>query len=183
MTNQRGWSRFEWLITVSAIGIVLLFAVTRYLDMAREGRRMGFELLAHHFTAAVAMTRAHWLINRAASNEFFIEINGQGIYMSEEGWPASASPVLIGREAETQLEKSPAACQELWQTLLQNPEPATLEGQSSWGQRRYHISRINEHVCRYELVTKERGSHFFDYDVRTGQVMVTTPPYKEISSL
>lgn len=179
MTNERGWSRFEWLLTVSAIGIVMLFAVTRYIDLAREGRRMGFELLAHNFTAAVAMTRAHWLINRRSVNEFFVDINGQLIYMTPEGWPLATMPIEDKDEAKV----SAAICHQLWQALLQNPEPATLEGETSRGQRRYHITRIDDDICEYELVTKERGSHVFNYNIGTGQVLITTPPHKKISTL
>lgn len=179
MNRQQGWSRFEWLITVSAIGIVLLFAVERYLDMAREGRRMGFELLANHFTAGVALTRANWLINRVNPEQFFVQIDGQFVYMSEQGWPMSTEPVAEKSEPE----KAPVFCRQLWDSLLQNPQQATVEGVSEWGQRRYHISSPHQGVCRYELVAEPRGSHFFDYDLRTGQVSVRTPAAKQVTSL
>lgn len=178
MIRQQGWSRFEWLITVSAIGIVLLFAVVRYLDMAREGRRMGFELLAHHFTAGVALVRASWLINRASPDQLFVEIDGQIIYMSDQGWPMSTEPITT----ESQMEKASIYCQQLWSSLLQNPQQVTL-GEANWGQRQYHISSPKQGICRYELVTEPRGSHFFDYNVQTGQVSVTTPVAKQVSSL
>ena len=178
MIRQQGWSRFEWLIAVSVIGIVLLFAVVRYLDMAREGRRMGFELLAHHFTAGVALARASWLINRVNPEQFFVQIDGQFIYMSDQGWPMSTEPVV----AKDEPEKATAFCQQLWESLLQNPQQATV-AESDWGQRQYHISSPKQGMCRYELVTEPRGSHFFDYNVQTGQVSVTTPAAKQVSSL
>ena len=178
MIRQQGWSRFEWLVTFSAIGIVLLFAVVRYLDMAREGRRIGFETLEHNFTAGVALTRASWLINRGNPEQFFVQIDGQFIYMSDQGWPMSTEPVA----PESRMEKASLYCQQLWSNLLQNPQQATV-AELEWGQRQYHISSPKQGVCRYELVTEPRGSHFFDYNIQTGQVSVTTPVAKQVSTL
>lgn len=179
MIRQRSWNPFEWLIVVSAIGIVSLFAVVRYLDMAREGRRMNFELLANHFAAGVALTRASWLINRVDTQQFFVEVDGQPIYMSQAGWPVATEQV----DVESQLKYAPLYCQQVWQSVLQNPQQATVDGESLWGTRRYHISAPTLHVCRYELVTEPRGSYFFDYDLQTGKVSVTTPAAKQMSSL
>lgn len=178
MIRQRGWSRFEWLIVVSAIGIILSMSLVRYLDMAREGRRLAFELLANHFTTGVALTRAVWLLNRTDHEQFFVHIDGQSIYMSRTGWPMATEPIIDG-----EAEKNEAVyCQQVWVSVLQNPPQTTMD-ESLWGERRYHVSSPKRNVCRYELVTEPRGRYFFDYDLQTGVVLVTTPVVKKVPNL
>lgn len=197
MLKQRGWSRFEWLIVVSAIGLVLLIGIARYLDLARESRRVGFELLAHNFTAAIAMTRAQWLVkNSGEKRENVLDLGEKIIYFNAEGWPVAAKQVASSialedekledeklGEKKLENENLVRQCYELWQVMLQNPEPATLEGKSDWGQRRYHIASLGKGVCRYQLVTKKQNSHFFDYFLHNGQVLITVPVQDSVSSL
>lgn len=192
MLKQGGWSRFELLIVASVIGLIMLIAISRYLDLAREGRRLGFELLAHNFSAAAAMTRAHWLLKGSvAARQDYVDQDDLRIYMNAEGWPITAEPISSGRPTQYDAHN----CYQLWLALLQNPESASVEEKDNpegkgaieekhvRGERRYHISYNNAGFCRYELATKERNSHFFDYELRSGQVRITVPAYKSVTSL
>lgn len=182
MTNQGGWSRFEGLIVVSAIGLVVLVGISRYLDLARDSRRVGFELLAHNFTVAVAMTRVQWLLKISShGQEGYLVAGDKNIYVNAEGWPVGLEPLRSENRANGKIPVR--QCYDLWQAMLQNPEPATLEGRDTRGKRRFHISSVGKEACRYELVTKERGSHFFDYFPRTGQIIINLPVQKSISRL
>lgn len=182
MTNQRGWSRFEGLIVASAIGLIMLVGISRYIDLARDTRRVGFELLAHNFSAAVAMTRVQWLLKISSDGQTeYLVAGDKNLYLNAEGWPVATEPV--SSESSTNGKIPVRQCYQLWQVMLQNPESATLEGRDTRGKRRFHISSIGKGACRYELVTKDPGSHFFDYFPATGQIILSVPVQKSIPSL
>lgn len=181
MNNRRGWNRFEWLLLVSAVGLVMLVGISRYIDLAREGRKVGFEVLAHNFTAAVSLTRAQWILQNAAEGRHeYLHADKTVIYFNSSGWPFAAEVIS---DAKPSNGNDAVNCLQLWEILLQNSEAATVEGQSARGERRYHITSLNDHGCRYELVTKNLNSHFFDYDSQTGRVRLSVPAYKSISTL
>lgn len=174
MTTRRGFRLFEFLLVTVIFGIIVLFAVNRFEELGRETRRLGFELLAHNFTTAVAGVRTRWLIQGQPE---VVVLEGWDLRMSPEGWPLATTSAT-----EQGLEQG-AACLSLWQTLFQNPQPATVEGSQLRGERRYHIRGLNNEFCRYELVTKERESHYFDYTAKTGQVLIHVPLQKKIPDL
>lgn len=188
MTAGRGFRVFEFLVVSVIIGVLVLVAINRYEALGRETRRLGFELLAHNFTAAVAGVRAHWFIQGQPK---VTSVDGEQILMSTTGWPSgivtrAATRALVTQRANTNLnanQKQVEICWQLWETLLQNPSPTTLEGQQQRGEQRYHISWVENEFCRYELVTKRLNSHYFDYSPKTGQVLLHVPVQKEISTL
>lgn len=179
MQTRRGFRLFELLLVITVVGVVVLVGISRYLDLGRETRRMGFELLAHNFTTAAANAHVHWLIQRSGGGaRDHIEHETTRIYMSATGWPVSALALV---NAGGNLTASD--CFSLWQALLQNPPQASLDGESPRGQRRYHVSVIEPRTCRYELVTRELNSHSFHYFPDSGQVLIHVPTHKKISEL
>lgn len=191
--TRRGFRMFEFLLVVCIFGVIVLVGVSRYLELGRETRRLGFELLAHHYTTAVAGVRARWLIQGGShpSVEFNgVEFEGIHVRLSPEGWPIDAEhPTEKNSEESSEKtngvegDQSSARCLRLWRALLQNPMPASLEGGEQRGERRYHITEVDRYVCRYELVTKESGPYYFDYSAKTGQVLIQVPPQEKISDL
>lgn len=178
MIARRGFRMFELLLVITIFGVIVLVGVSRYLDLGRETRRMGFELLAHNFTAAVAGLRVQWLIQGQAGNE--IDLDGIRVLFNPKGWPASAETDM----AESGANVAPAArCIQLWQALLQNPAPATLAGREERGERRYHISLVDADTCRYELVSRDIDTYYFDYSSVTGQVLIQVPVQQKVSDL
>ena len=178
MITRRGFRLFELLLVITIFGVIVLVGISRYLDLGRETRRLGFELLSHNFTAAVASLRVQWLIQGRAGDE--VELDGVRVLFSSTGWPMSADVEI----AQLELDKAPPArCLQLWRALLQNPALATLAGSEERGERRYHISLIDAETCRYELVTKDIESYYFDYSSATGQVLIQVPVNQKIPDL
>jgi len=104
----------------------------------------------------------------ANSNEVHIG-DGVVVYLNNYGWPF-LSNVLPTNDKK---EQSVSGCNSLWQSLFTN---SLLDGgvDHSSVEKNIEISLINNHICRYKLVRKREGSHFFDYDVKTGNVVVTS---------
>lgn len=171
---------FEFFIVAAVIGVIALAGISRYLELGRETRRIGFELLSHNFTTAVANARAHWLIQKINGNaRDYLDMEGLLLYMTSAGWPASGERSIASVERDL----TAGDCLLLWQKLLQNASPASLEGAQARGERRYHIRLAAAGVCRYELVSETFESHYFDYLPATGQVVLTVPVSKKISTL
>jgi len=177
---RRAHRRYEFLLVTAVIGVVALVGIDRYLELGRDTRRMGFELLAHHFTTAVAGVRVQWLIQKAQTGERrFIELDGSRIFFSPAGWPAGIDQDFVSVKDDLVA----ADCLKLWQVLLQNPSPASLEGTQVRGSRRYHIRLPAPGICRYELVTRVTGSLYFDYSPVSGQIIITVPTENKIPAL
>lgn len=178
--TRRQFRMFEFFLVAAVIGVIALMGISRYLDLGRETRRIGFELLSHHFTTAVANARVHWLIQgvQGGSREF-LEGDGAHLYMSPAGWPASTENKITSVPQDL----TPDDCLDLWFELLQNPMQASLEGKEPRGERRYHISLLERGICRYELVTREYNSHYFDYSPADGRVSLRVPTNEKIPDL
>lgn len=170
----------EFFIVAAVIGVIALTAISRYLDLGRETRRIGFELLSHHFTTAVANARVHWLVQGVQKSSLeFLEWDESRLYMSPAGWPASTEHKITSVTEELTSDD----CLHLWLELLQNPMQATLEDKEPRGERRYHISLVKPGICRYELVTREHNSHYFDYSPADGRVSLRVPTNEKIPDL
>ena len=149
-----------------------------------DAKRTGVEIMANRFTAAVSLVRGQWIVESTMQNEgkvphmYHVKVDNIPIFMNELGWPAATDGVSARSDDQT-----PEECFQLWDALMQNQVLATVEGRSrtpgdneAKGKQRYHISTSNKSTCRYELVTSPMGTHYFEYNLRTGQVKVTVPP-------
>lgn len=161
--------RFEYLLVALVAGLVVLVAVDRYLSLGRETQRLGFELLSHNFTAAAANVQVRWILTRNEDGgRDWVEDEAGRIYVNAAGWPRGSQPLPRPLKVED--------CEFLWQKLLQNPPPLSLEGGESRvslrGDARYHVSLRFGEVCRYEMLVGERTLYAFDYATQTGQLML-----------
>lgn len=171
---------FEFLLVIAIIGVIVLLGISRYLELGRETQRLGFELLAHNFTASVAGARAQWLIQGTQSGATqYLDVDGVRLYMSEQGWPARVHDKVdaVGTDVTAK------DCLTLWQTLLRNPAQASVDGEEVRGTQRYHISLQGAGICRYELVTGLPGNHYFDYFPSDGSVSINMPISEAIYTL
>ena len=177
MVYEREHNRFEWLVLVIVVGIIMLVAIVHYIDLARDGRRAAFGLLANNFASAVAMARVEWLLQHAAqSPNAQAEPHTQRVFMNEAGWPVATLAVNANNY-------SAQNCYQLWEELLQNPAPATVQGGAEQrGERQYHISFPQPDICRYELITDAKG-HYFDYNLLSGKVSLQVPPPEHLPEL
>lgn len=163
---------FEFLVVVIVISFVLLVAVSRYTHVGMETKRLGFELLAHNFTTSVANARAQHLIHRSQHQ---LATDEERLFFTVTGWPVSVRPDVIDVARDLTVQD----CLQLWQNLLQNALPASVEGSDDRGRRRYHVSLARPGVCRYEMVSDIPDAYHFDYTPMTGQVRIAVPENKK----
>lgn len=194
MKLQSGFSLLESIIVIVIIGILYSTGLTYYGQKVDHSRRVGIEAQASHFTAAIAGIHAQWLIARPKGGIASVDVDGVTVYLNYRGWPTHTSPqwtesvsgqplssaVRVQKSAQQTLAQKPddsaQHCYQLWNVLLQNPAPVSVEGNQAWGAYDYHISSPSQRICRYELAIAPRGSHFYDYILDTGQIFVTVPP-------
>lgn len=185
--NNKGFTLVELVLVVTVIGVLSAAGAVYYGKTMDEARRTGVEVMSNRFTAAVALIRGQWIVESTMQLEgkvqktFRVDVDNTAIFLNEFGWPANTDGIATGSKDQTAEE-----CYQLWHALMQNPTPATVEGRSSGnatassdreakGKQRYHISQVNGSKCRYELTTRPEGTHFFEYNLRNGQVLVTVP--------
>ena len=186
--RRKGFTLVELVLVITIIGVLAATGAVYYGEVLEEARRTGVEVLANRFTAAVALIRGQWIvestmqINGKVSKTFRVDVDNIPIFLNEFGWPANTDGLSAGSRDETAEE-----CYQLWRAIMQNPGRATVEGRvlnpaqdpgnpESKGKQRYHISQIGGSKCRYELITRPEGTHFFEYDLTNGRVLVTVPP-------
>lgn len=184
---QGGFSFLELIAVVVIISVLAASGLVYYQKALKDARRTGVEILAHRFTTAVALVHGSWIVqggyDRARAGErSHVDVDNVTVYVNEFGWPANTDGQAAGSK-----DQSAEECHQVWQAVLQNPALATVEGRSdpdldkaddlqARGRRRYHISQLGGRICRYELLTEALGSHYFDYNLQTGQVSITVPP-------
>ncbi|GAB1266082.1 MSHA fimbrial major subunit MshB [Aurantivibrio infirmus] len=186
--TQQGFSLLELTVVIVIIGFLATASLQYYEKILDDARRTGLEVMASQFTASIALIRGRWIVESSIQVEgkvpatWHVDVDNVAIFLNEYGWPANTegnSPLSSNQSAEE--------CRQLWMALFQNPMPVSVakensntksDNQSTKGEQRYHVSQVNHHVCRYELVGADNGEHFFDYDLKSGTVMVTAPPRK-----
>lgn len=182
--GQRGFTFLEFIAVVVIMSILAGSTLVYYERALKDARRTGVEILAHRFTTAVAMIRAQWIVQGSgkAAKPSWVDVDNIGVYLNEFGWPANTdgNPAASGNQTAEE-------CYQIWQAVLQNPALTTVEGRAdpeaeitndpqAKGRQRYHISQLNGQICRYELIAEVDSSHYFDYNLQTGQVFITVPP-------
>jgi len=182
-----GFTLVELVLVVTIIGVLSAAGAVYYGKTMDDARRTGVEVLANRFTAAISLIRGQWIVESTMQLEgrvpktFRVDVDNIPIFLNEFGWPASTDGINADSSNQTAEE-----CHQLWQAVMQNPAAATVEGRSAnngqangpqaKGSQRYHVSQVAGSKCRYELITRPQSTHYFEYNLRNGQVLVTVPP-------
>lgn len=184
--HSKGFSLLELTVVIVIIGFLATASLQYYENILDDARRTGVETMASRFTASIALIRGQWIVESSikvkgdVSATWHVDVDNVAVFLNEHGWPANTEG-----SSPTSSDQSAEECYQLWQALFQNPAATTIasdkhtgsvEEKSKKGQERYHISQVNHHACRYELVGTDSEEHFFDYDLKTGTVLVTVPP-------
>ncbi len=169
MKRSLGFSRFEFYFVVSIVGLLVLIATQRYLSLADETRRLSFDVIAKHFSAAVYNHHARWILQQSKAKSNHVVIDGLNILFSDNGWPIAT---VVGDHSTSEL--SNLTCLSLWNHLLQNPPPISVEGNGLYGSRTYHLSSPQVGHCRFEMATQPRGTFYFDYAPQLGRIVFNT---------
>lgn len=171
MRKNLGFTRFEFYLVVSAIGLIVLAGLQRYSLLAEETKRLTFEALAKNFSAAVYNHHARWIMAQQLEKTSQINTDGVELYFSEQGWPLA----VVSKNA---VPVPPAVknCLSLWKNLLQNSPSISYNGGSAYGSSAYHLSLTPEANCRFELTTKVPQEYYFDYAPVDGNVTIHSLP-------
>lgn len=149
----------------TVIALIALIALDRYTLMTKDARVLRLEIISHHFMTAAATLRTKFLLTKAAKIPGQLHtgllIDGQLIYLSSDGWPASFTAPINQR-----FQPSDEDCSRLWALLLQDPAPITT-GQFTDQPRKYR-AYAQTSACRYELAS---GEAYFDYFPLTGRLL------------
>ena len=187
-SNKKGFTLVELVLVVTIIGVLSAAGAVYYGKTVEEARRTGVEVMANRFTAAIALIRGQWIVESTMQLEgkvpktFRVDVDNIAIFLNEHGWPANTD----GKSAHSK-NQTAEECYQLWQAVMQNPTVATVEGRDTTkgqdpsnpeakGKQRYHISEKGGSICHFELLTKPENTHYFEYNLRNGQVKVTVPP-------
>lgn len=88
-------------------------------------------------------------------------------YVNERGWPSNTdktrSPSMFNQTA--------IECQQLWQSIFENPPRSELRENSYKEKVEYSVSLNKKVICRYQWLANKEGSYFIDYDVTNGTVV------------
>lgn len=152
--------RFEFFVAVIVIAIITLAALSRYSLMAEDARILRLELISHQFMTGAANLRAQFLVNNIVNNQQQIDVSGQRVYFSDQGWPISVANSVIKDYRPTDED-----CYQLWMLLLQNPAPISKGVEKDRHQYRV-FSQANN--CRYEFTDR---SAYFDYTPMDGRLI------------
>jgi prepilin-type N-terminal cleavage/methylation domain-containing protein len=186
--KQNGFTLVELVLVVTVIGVLSAAGAVYYGKTMDDARRVGVEVLANRFTAAIALIRGQWIVESTMQLEgkvpktFRVDVDNIPIFLNEFGWPANTD----GNSASSK-DQTAEECYQLWQAVMQNPAVATVEGRAPAnstgsnnpevkGKQRYHVSQVNGSTCRFELTTKPERTHYFEYSLTNGRVLVTVPP-------
>lgn len=169
MKKMLGFTSFEFYFVMSVIGIIALVAMQRYLQLAGETKRLGFEVVAKHFNASVYNYHARWIMAQSQASTHQLQVDGFNILFSTEGWPLA---IMTGEPLK--YEVSTNSCLGLWHNLLQNPPSISSEGED-YGTHAYHLSLPQAGTCRFEMVSEPRGTFYFEYAPVSGHVIFYMP--------
>lgn len=171
MKKSLGFTSFEFYFVMSIIGIIVLVAAQRYVQLAEEAKRLGVEVLAKHFSAAVYNHHARWIMAQSQTSTRHLIIDGVDVLFSRDGWPiAIAAGEGLGSEVST------TSCLSLWNHLLQSPPSISVEGHEPYGSHAYHLSLPQAASCRFELVGNRPSGYYFDYTPVSGEVVFHSLP-------
>ncbi len=170
MIQSYSRGRFEYFVVATVIALIALVAVDRYALMAKDARVLRLEIISHNFMAGAANARIEFIlsgvIKSQQTSEKKLMRNGKTLYFSSEGWPASTT----GPANENYL-PSNEDCLQLWQLLLQNPDPIDAPFRDS-GSAQFQVFAYQS-TCRYQL---QSGDAWFDYFPEDGRLLFSSYP-------
>lgn len=185
---EHGFTLVELVLVITIIGVLSAAGAVYYGKTLEDARRTGVEVMANKFTASIALIRGQWIVESTMQQQgkvqktFRVNVDNIPVFLNEFGWPANTD----GKQAQS-TNQTAEECRQLWDAVMQNPLPITVEGRvpnpnadpnnpESKGSQRYHASQVAGGKCRYELITRPEGTHYFEYDLTNGRVLITVPP-------
>ena len=158
--KQGGFTLLELIVVVVVIGVLMATSLKYYGEIVDDARKAGLQMLSSRFSAAVSNIHLKWVLEKHPD---VIHAESAQLIMNRNGWPVA--------EVTLNKQKNLNSCQQLWQSLFQNPAqlpdifPGDGQGIHYWAELR------DGKLCRYHLVSGESKAFFFDYHLNTGKVV------------
>jgi len=192
MTKQRGFSLIELIIVVVILSLLAVTALPRFLNVSEQAEDAAVEGVAGGFAAAVGLVRAQWEIEgRPKGTNAYITMDSTKVSINKFGFPTANS----GSTNYTAANMTPAACQEVFNDIIQSPVRSVLRNQDARNVRYYiglGASGVTDNgdafvECTYHLVATLRlddatglpngtvdatVGNSFSYNAATGQIQV-----------
>ena len=193
MIKQRGFSLIELIIVVVILSLLAVTALPRFLNVSEQAEDAAVAGVAGGFAAAVGLVRAQWEIEgRPKGTSAFITMDSTKVSVNEFGFPTA----INGGSNQTPANMTPAACQTVFNDIIQSPVRSVISNQDARNVR-YYISVSNTPgttdngdqflLCTYHLVATLRlnestgvpigtvdltTGNSFSYNAATGQIQV-----------
>ncbi len=166
--RQPGFALLEFLLVVTVIGILMAVALYYFIKRVDEAEMVALKAMSRNMAASMAMLRNKWIVEgrRQSDGKRFVMLDLDRVYLNRFGWPVNTDPEL----ADADRQQSPRGCAQLWDVIMQNKIPVTVQGYDQRGERAYHVSSPGKTRCRYELANFPQQRHYFDYVLATGKV-------------
>lgn len=189
--QQGGFTFIELVIVIILLGLLAAAALPRYLDVVDDAEIASLEGVAGAFTTAVNIARAQWFADgysrgqaTTPSDKISINLDGRIIYMTENGWPANTDPSADASSGS----QTASECQQVWLSVMQTAPTLTTDD-SDRVNARYFTEVLDQQggddlgntgdICRFEMILNNDSAaiatHYFDYDLTDGEVIVTKP--------
>lgn len=160
---QQGFTLLEFIFVIVMIGILSAAALKYYADIVDDARVAGVQFLSARFATAVAGIHVKWMVDGRPN---VIDLDGYHVQVNDGGWPVSESRIKARGTSNV--------CQQLWESLLQNPSalPDVMPSDSRGVQ--YWSPKPKNGVCRYNLITRDSSQYYFEYHMGNGRVRSVT---------
>lgn len=178
VVGQAGFSLFEMVIVIIAIAFLLYTGMGYYQTTIEHSRDRFIRFQAATFSRVIANLHGQAIITRQSA----LRLENSTILFNEKGWPASSDSLSGDSGSLMSYNQSPEECEALWVGVFKSaPATQVMAGDDDGpvsDDKDFKVFSINGRICRYELVSKQEGQYFFDYDLSTGEVTVasTSPP-------
>ncbi len=160
---QQGFTLLEFIFVIVMIGILSATALKYYADIVDDARVAGVQFLSARFAASVAGVHVKWMVDGRPES---VNLDGYQLTVNGSGWPVSESRLKSKGRLNV--------CQQLWESLLQNPSALPDVIPSDSRGVRYWSAKPKNNVCRYNLITRDSNQYYFEYYMGNGRVRSVT---------
>ncbi|MFL0796725.1 MAG: hypothetical protein K6L73_04470 [Cellvibrionaceae bacterium] len=181
--SQQGMGLFEVVIVTTMLAVIILIGMGYYLKSLENGRKASITMLAKNFSEAVNVVHGKWEakgLNKhketSKNRKLAVDLGHGVVYVNEFGWPANTRT----RSDSGSRNQTPEECAQVFLALFVNSYELTVENrQGARGKRGngdYHVSLPQASICRYEMTDDLESAHYFDYFVKSGEVVLELTP-------
>lgn len=164
--SGKGFSLLEMVVVLSVIGVLFALAANRYQSHVTNSQERVVKFQASAFVRTTENIRAISVMQKGNVVDLG---DGLLVYLNKHGWPIATNVSGLSPQRNASAE----GCRSLWHGLFKEVTEES-DNDRTIGSEKFDFSLIENDICRYKLSRKQEGSIFFDYDVITGNVVITS---------